>query len=198
MAGQWLEIIALPECADALRGSVTEEEWCAAQTMSPPSRRIEWLAWRAVVREKLGRGTVISYDPYGAPVLEEGRGFIGVSHTKGMAAVVWSEGRCAVDIEPLSRDVSRVWTRFVSQSERALDDFRDPRFAISAWCAKEALYKYWRTPGLDFFDDIRIISSDLAAGRMAGRVKDGECVDIGIIFRDGFVVAVVFGDPARL
>ncbi len=185
----WLEIRTVPDDPETLRGLVTEAEWETAAAMRSASRRAEWLAWRAAARERLGRDITITYDSNGAPILEEG--YISVSHTRGRVAVVWSPRQCAVDIEPASRDVSHSSARFISEDESGLADAGNPVFALSVWCAKEALYKYSGVPGLDFLADIRITSSDISAGRMTGAVKGGEPVTIELLFRDGLVIAVI-------
>ena len=188
----WIEIRPVPKDPEILRPLVTEAEWETAAAMQSVSRRAEWLSWRAVARERLGRETTITYDTNGAPLLKEGRGWLSVSHTRGWVALVWSPRRCAVDMEHASRDVSKVSARFISETERELDDAAGPLFPISVWCAKEALYKYTGVPGLDFMGDLRITASDIAAGRMAGTVKGGEAVEIGLLFRDGLVIAVIY------
>lgn len=186
----WLEIRQVPDDPETLRTLVTEAEWTESLSMNPASRRTEWLSWRAVVRKKLGN-TEVSYDENGAPVLTDGMGHIGVSHTKGWIAVVCSPTPCAVDIELSSRDVSRTASRFVSEDERRLADARNPLFAISVWCAKEAAYKLVRIPGLDFGRDIRITAADISGGKMAVSIKDGEPIPVELQFRNGLVIATI-------
>lgn len=187
----WFEIRQVPDDPETLRSLVTKAEWAEALSMSPVSRRAEWLAWRAVVRKRLGKDIPVTYDCYGAPVLPEGMGHIGISHTKGWVAAVWSEESCAVDIELASRDVSRTAARFVSQEELALPDSANHLFPISVWCAKEAAYKLSRTPGLDFLKDIKITSSDIAGGRMEVCIGGGELHTVELFLRDGLVIAII-------
>ncbi len=187
----WLEIRRVPEDIETLRERVTNAEWETAAAMGSAARRAEWLAWRAAARERLGREITITYDDNGAPALEQSRGCLGVSHTRGWVAVIWSPNRCAVDIEHTSRDVSRTAARFISDEERGLEDSADPLFPISVWCAKEALYKFAGMPGLDFLADLRIASSEIAAGCMTGTVKGGEPIEIRLLFRDGLVIAAI-------
>jgi hypothetical protein len=103
-------------------------------------RRAEGDAWRAIVRERLGNDIVVTYNENGAPILGEGcettedgfnpLGYIGVSHTKGWVAVVWSPEPCAIDIERQDRRLSPAAAERYSIS------------TISDWCALEACYKY--------------------------------------------------------
>ncbi len=95
------------------------------------SRRVaERAAWRAIVRERLGADTSIEYNENGAPVVDPGRGFISVSHTRGWVAVVWSPAPCAIDIE---------------LRDRKLPPSAAARYSLGTigdWCALEARYKF--------------------------------------------------------
>ncbi len=94
-------------------------------------RAMERTAWRAIVRERLGRDTAIAYNENGAPVLSPDCGYIGVSHTRGWVAVIWSPEPCAIDIELRDRKLSSaVTTRYPSIK------------SIEDWCAFEAEYKF--------------------------------------------------------
>jgi phosphopantetheinyl transferase len=107
---------------------------------------------------------------------------------------VWSPNRCAVDIEHLSRNISRATaSRFISPEERTLPDAADPLFALSVWCAKEAAYKYARKTGLDFLQDLRITSSDLSAGKMAVSILGAHPLNVKLIRGNGLVIAVIAG-----
>ncbi len=140
--------------------------WIEIQPIPEPKgisrREAEGAAWRAIVRRHLGQDTVISYNENGAPVLGkipvreylsvEDRGpqtsasrrdapnplgYIGVSHTRGWVAVVWSPEPCAIDIEPADRKLSPAAAERYSLS------------SISDWCALEAAYKYKGLTGIE-------------------------------------------------
>ncbi len=93
-------------------------------------RTVERAAWRSIVREKLGPDTAVGYNKNGAPVLVGAPGYIGVSHTRGWVAVVWSPEPCAIDIELRSRPLSAAATERYGFTR------------IEEWCAFEAEYKY--------------------------------------------------------
>jgi phosphopantetheinyl transferase len=82
------------------------------------------------VRQRLGNDVSIGYNAAGAPVLNDGRGYISVSHTRGWVAVVWSPEPCAVDIELKTRRLS------------AAAGARYNITSIEDWCALEARYKF--------------------------------------------------------
>ena len=72
--------------------------------------------------------------------------------------------RCAVDIEPETRNFSRAVSRYLTPEEKSLSG--DPFWPGIVWCAKEALYKYSGRRELDFRRDLRVEQVDLAAGML--------------------------------
>lgn len=144
-----------------------------------------YLTWRAVVRRELGADVRIAYDAAGAPVVDRDGVYVGVSHCRGRVAVCLSDIPCAVDIEPETRDFSRAAPRYMSPSEQALSG--DPLLPAAVWCAKEALYKCARRPGLDLLHDLRVEAVDFAAGTVAGRIGSGETIRLTLHRADGFI-----------
>ncbi len=108
----------------------------------------------------------------GAPFLVGEAGRISVSHTGRFLAVatlpdtpevdlaVFSErAAMGIDAERADREQTlRVREKFLSDSELEMIDKDDVKMNVMAWTAKEALYKAAMQEGLDFRNDIRIIS----------------------------------------
>lgn len=132
-----------------------------------------------------GADVRIAYDAAGAPVVDRDGVYVGVSHCRGRVAVCLSDVPCAVDIEPETRDFSRAAPRYMSPSELALSG--DPLLPAAVWCAKEALYKYARRPGLDLLHDLRVEAVDFAAGTVVGRIGGGEAIRLTLHRADGFI-----------
>ena len=63
----------------------------------------------------------------------------------------------------------------------------DPLLPAAVWCAKEALYKYARCPGLDLLHDLRVEAVDFAAGIVVGRIGGGEAIRLTLHRADGFI-----------
>ena len=137
-------LVEPPMGADEAARWTTPGERAEAAAFGSERRRAEFLGWRAIVRRELGMQVRIGYDAAGAPVLTGSDCCISVAHCADRIAVCISPKRCAVDIEPASRDFSRAESRYTTPSERALSD--DPLWPGIVWCAKEAL----RTPGAGF------------------------------------------------
>ena len=163
---------------------LTDEELAAADGFAPQRRR-EYLTWRAVVRQELGRSVAISYAPNGAPRVDCGL-HIGVSHSRNVVAVCIGERPCTVDTEPADRNFESVRRRYMTEHEAALSD--DPRLAAAVWCAKEALYKLGGREGCDFLRDIRIRSVDFDEGAICGTVHDSAEIRLAISYLDDNII----------
>ena len=179
-------IVEPPMSPEASLPWTTAGERDRAAAFSNERRRREYLTWRALVRRELGCEVRIGYNDVGAPLLPDGEAFLSVSHCDGRVAVCLSSDRCAVDIEPASRDFSRVADRYMTPAERDLS--QDPLWPGYVWCAKEALYKYAGRQSLDLREDLRIVSADLADGRMLGRIASEEPLLLTASCLEGFLV----------
>ena len=182
-------LVEPPMTAEEAVRWTTPEERAEAAAFGSERRRTEFLGWRALVRRELGAELRIGYDAVGAPVLWGSELRISVAHCAGRIAVCISTERCAVDIEPVSRDFSRAEDRYTTPSERGLSD--DPLWPGIVWCAKETLYKYAGRRELDFRNDLRIEGADLAAGRLTGRIENGEPVELSVRREDGYMVVYI-------
>lgn len=149
----WRVVESLPELMDGL----TEEEQAYCQALGSDARRKEFAAWRNLARILSGAERIV-YDNAGGPCFADPtKGFIGVSHTVGYVAVIICDSSpCAVDVERVGRDVSRVRSRYVSDQERSLE--KGDNFDLSLWCAKEVAYKFYRRAGIDFLADMQLTS----------------------------------------
>lgn len=154
---------------EELRSKVTPEEWQHAERMGTPRRRSEWLTWRSVVRDVLGRHVGIGYNTLGAPQVDTPHIYISVSHCREGVAVMFAERRCAVDMESAERNFARVAPRYLSGEEARLG--HGAHWAAVMWSAKETLYKYAEEEGADFLDDLRVVSHDPQRHRLTGCIR---------------------------
>jgi phosphopantetheinyl transferase len=122
------------------------------------SRIQEWLAVRVLLKELLGEETRISYRPDGSPYLPDRTLHIGISHTKGYAAIVLSKLHpVSVDIEYPSDRASRVCCRFMSCEEMTMiDPLHEAEHLLLCWCAKETLYKLVGEKEVDMRHHLRL------------------------------------------
>ena len=116
-------------------------------------RRLEMASVHALVYHIFGKDMQIRHDGDGKPCLCNGFN-IGISHTKGCAAVIVSEDKdVAVDVEYMDERVERVVGRLLRDDEKAVTLFEK----ILHWCAKETLYKLYSTDPLAL-SEMRLLS----------------------------------------
>lgn len=176
----WIALWRITESAEQLESMVCTEDVVRSREFASVSRKCEWLAWRALLARTI-EGATVGYDNLGAPILTCGDGYIGVSHEKEFAAVIYSkEERCAIDIENMNRDFNRVARRYVTDDELMLSISAEPLFNAAIWCAKEVLYKSAGKLGLDLLNDIHITAVDFDRAQIQGHVRDGESMDLSM------------------
>lgn len=143
---------------------LTEEDQEHLATLVSPARRAQWSTCRVIIRSRLGADAKLRYASSGALILVQPVGevaFLAISHSDEWVAVMFSKGRCGVDIEALGRNFSRVASRYISHEERVqFENIVGSDFEAIMWSAEEALYKYGSNPGLDFIRDMVITGFD--------------------------------------
>ncbi len=173
---------------EALRKGATAEDLAFVERFGAESRRCEVLAWRALVRRELGNCR-ISHDEYGAPKVDIADTYIGISHSRDYVALVVSDSACAIDIEDVERNFSRVATRYLSSAEQTLAE--ENNLFAEMWCAKEALYKYYSKGNLDFVADISIIDYSPERGVLTATILDCTPIEVHISRRENLAIAVI-------
>ncbi|MDO5074877.1 MAG: 4'-phosphopantetheinyl transferase superfamily protein [Bacteroidales bacterium] len=127
-------------------------------TMTAPQRRREWLATRCLLHTWLGQEIRLVYRPDGSPMIQRPDGTLrecSITHTDDLVAIAVSNTResVGIDIEKDAERAHRLRNRFLSPHEQ-WNLLRDGTTAVQLWCAKEAVYKLCRTPGLGFLEHI--------------------------------------------
>ena len=147
------------------------------------TRKLEFLAVHALLREVMGHDMEVSHLPSGKPVITDGQ--ISISHTKGYAAIILSPiNRVAIDIEYVSERVNRVASRFMDEDEMVDDLAR--RLVI--WSAKETAYKFYSE------DNLPLSDMKVSAFTISDKVcelenkKRGSALDIHFEFTDAYVL----------
>ena len=171
----------------ALSESATAEDLAYVESFAAISRRCEVLAWRAIVRRELGRDVEISHDEYGAPKVTISDVNISVSHSRDRVAVLFGKSVCAVDIEHLRRDFRKVAKRYLSDEEQQIAEQND--LYAEMWCAKEALYKYYRKGKLDLVKHISIAEYD--RGVLRSSILGSEIIEVRVWREGDIAVAVI-------
>ena len=186
MSAARLTVVPLMTIEEASAWTTAEEQQQAALFGSEVRRR-EFLSWRAVVRQMLGRETQIAYNTLGAPILIGRSEHLSVSHGAGRVAVLIAERACGVDIERWDRNFERAVRRFLTDEERALSS--DNNFWAVAWCAKEALYKAAGEQGLSIRDELRLLS--YTGDHLTAKIKDGEVLTLSVLREKDYLLVSV-------
>ena len=174
---------------EALRKGATTEDLAFVEQFGAVSRRCEVLAWRALVRRELGECRIF-HDEYGAPKVDIADAYISISHSRDYVALVVSDTPCAIDIECVDRNFSRVATRYLSPAEQALAE--NYNLFAEMWCAKEALYKYHSKGNLDFVADISIIDYSPERSVLLATILDNAPIEVHISHQTDLAIAVIF------
>ena len=172
------------------------------------SRQTETFAVYSLLKEMTGRDNlIIEHEPSGRPFIttfqDEGEkplGWnIGISHTKGYAAVILSEDDAvSVDIEYRSARIEKIADRFLRNDENdnikklgnENGNIRTTRLLLY-WCAKETVYKYFSDTRLTF-QNICVEyteKDDVKEGCFSCKnIINGETLDIHYIQNENFVM----------
>lgn len=184
MSDPRLTIVPLMTVEEAAAWTTAEEQQRAAHFGSVERRR-EYLSWRAVVRQELGREVEIDYNAHGAPILVGRTEHLSVAHGAGRVAVLIADRPCGIDIERWGRNFDRVADRILSEEERQLGG-DDPHFTAIAWCAKEALYKVAGERGISLRDELHLRT--YAADHLTAQIKDGEVITLSVLREEEFLL----------
>jgi phosphopantetheinyl transferase (holo-ACP synthase) len=118
--------------------------------------RKEYLAVRQLLKIYNIDPLIHQYDKNGAPYLTDGR-YLSISHTKDVAAIAISSQPVGIDLELYQEKIIRIAPRFLHLKESLdLNKNKNIHYLSQIWTAKEALYKAFRKPGLNFRKQILI------------------------------------------
>jgi phosphopantetheinyl transferase len=134
----------------------------------------------------------ITKNENGKPFLKAKSGFISISHTKHFAAATLStKGSTGIDLEAITPRILKVIPRVSSPEE--LLKIKDSKDATLYWCAKEALYKLYDKPGLDFSEQLQVQKT--TNNKYAGFIYDNNlklAIDLEVLELDNFMLVYAF------
>lgn len=173
---------------EELLQTATAEDIAIVELFGSAHRRREVLAWRAIVRRELGGDCKIGYDEWGAPEVSLPEIYISVSHSREVVAVIIGSDPCAIDIEECGRNFGVVAERFATAQERTLSNEED--WLAKLWCAKEALYKYYRKGGVEIREDIKILGYNADSTSLQASVF-GTLLEVKVERQGNYIVAII-------
>ena len=129
--GIWQVTETLEELYACLSDDVVRQE---LERLKAPSRKMEYLAVRVLLKTMLGKEVRIGHEPSGKPFLTGGEYHVSISHTKGYVAVGLHESaQPGIDIEAYGERVRKVESRFVREDEMPERARRKPCTKCSIW-----------------------------------------------------------------
>ncbi len=99
----------------------------------------------------------ITYDESGKPSINSDLN-ISISHSKFMAAIVFSEhNKAGIDIEHKENKIINIQNKFLNDSEKLENEYQsNVDYLTMIWTAKESIYKALGIKGVSFSDNIII------------------------------------------
>lgn len=151
----WKTIESEEELLEQLPSHIDYRKRCLS--FQAPSRRREWLATRCLLHQKFGKEAQIIYRADGAPAIQfEGTVTeCSISHSQEIVSIARSKDNAplGLDIEQNQNRAHRLRHRFLNPTE-INQLLLSPSDSARLWCAKEAVFKLCRTPGLGLLNHI--------------------------------------------
>jgi 4'-phosphopantetheinyl transferase len=145
-------------------------------TIINPSKRLEWLAGRVLLRE-LAKQFGLEYqgttkNEFGKPFLKNLPHHISLSHSfPYVAAQMDLYHEIGIDLEQPKSKLLTIAHRVLSPTE-LIDAGSDVVKHCVYWCAKETMYKAYGKKGLFFSDQLQVSPFELLnAGDIYGKIK---------------------------
>jgi phosphopantetheinyl transferase len=133
------------------------------------ARKKQWLSYRILLKKMLSPDPAfLEYDVFGKPRLRNNELHLSISHSGDYSAVITSKtSEVGIDIERLRERIHRIKDRFLSKEEdQKIGEANRLDKLYVAWGAKEAVYKIYGKPEVDFQRDIFVSSFDyLCSGK---------------------------------
>jgi phosphopantetheinyl transferase len=160
-----LGVWRIDETKEALRAEVdlNSAEEVQYESFKSEQRKKQWLSYRILLKIMLSPEPLfLEYDAYGKPRLRNSGLFLSISHSGDYSAVITSKTYpVGIDIERLKDRIHRIREKFLTvEEDQKIGEISRLEKLHIAWGAKEALYKSYGKPEVDFQRDIFIDSFD--------------------------------------
>ncbi|MDR1881724.1 MAG: 4'-phosphopantetheinyl transferase superfamily protein [Prevotella sp.] len=146
-----LGVWKIEETRDELLSVLSRREWVKnIYSIKSESRVLEILSARLLIKELTGEEKQVYYSPSGKPYLADGSYHISISHTGKFVAVAINRKKATgLDIEQISDKIKRVQSRVIGKEEY-IDAENEQVHLLLHWSAKEAMFKFLDTDGVNF------------------------------------------------
>lgn len=120
-------------------------------------RKNEFIGIRQL-RNQLIPNEPILYNSNGKPFLGRCKNHISVSHSSKSNCLAISKSPIGIDIEGIDERVMRIKTKYVNIEDKKHYQYNSVEDLTILWTIKECLYKLYDLKGLNFKNDIRVLS----------------------------------------
>ena len=117
------------------------------------------------------------YDNNGKPHLSNNK-FISISHSFDYCGVIILDTKVGIDIEKIRPKILNISKKFVSNSELKLIKEYSVRNITKVWTIKEAVFKAFGYPGIDFKKNIIIETLNKEFDKVRVKVFKNEIIDL--------------------
>lgn len=114
-------------------------------------RKLEYICTRLLLNV-IDKKLKISYNKYGAPILNNNK-YISISHTTKLIAIVINKNKVGADVELISQKILKIKSRFISNNDNVSSNTEN---LTLAWSAKECIFKWHQKGNINFKEDIQI------------------------------------------
>jgi 4'-phosphopantetheinyl transferase len=145
-------IASIKEEIDTNHSLFTSSQLLQAAAIRNIQYKRQWLGTRLLLKEMDASFEDIVYDENGKPFIANSKHELSISHTSNFCAICIDELPTGIDIEIIGPKVSRISSRFLSESEKEFVNTNLMEHIV--WGAKEAIFKAWSQGNVDFSKDI--------------------------------------------
>ena len=175
------------------------------QALSDHERSMHWLSSRVLLRKMMNTKSFIDLqiDENGKPYIKNFPQKVSISHSGKRVAVLLSNRDCGIDIELMSKKITALAPKFISDDEmKYIDDDYLIETMYVFWCAKEAMYKLYGRKKLDFKQHMRLYPFEYKdTGKIKGHLERKEySKDLNVHYKriDDYMLAYVLDSKKEL
>ena len=135
-----------------------------------------FLSDRILLREFGYSDLDLFYDSFGKPFLKDGK-HISISHSYNFSTVAISNLKIGIDIEKQSSKIIKIAPKFIGYETFYLNknDESQIQKLTWVWCTKEALYKLYGTPEINFKNHFRVLPFSIESNQTTAWIIHGNC-----------------------
>lgn len=152
-------------------GVLNLNEYAISRNLSI-KRQIETEGSKFLIHKMLNKNVNILYNQNGKPYLENESSHISISHSHDRLAIIINENEATgIDIELIRDKVKVIKTKFLSDRE-LIDAGDNVEKLLIYWAAKEALYKIYGEPEVEFIKHLFIQPFEINnLGKITGQIN---------------------------